>query len=52
MKYLLDNRLGQFTHIVESAVITNAENIEFLLEDGLTKIYNILLNIRDKNRST
>ncbi len=51
MEYSLDNRLEKFIHTVESIVITNAENIEFSLEDGLTKIYNLLLNIRDKNRS-
>ena len=51
MEYLLDNRLDKFVHTVESTVVTTVENIELSLENGLTKIYNLLLNTRDKNKS-
>ena len=51
MEYLLEKRLDQFKNTVESIEITNTENIEFLLEDGLTEIYKLLVGVQKKKRS-
>ena len=51
MEYLLETRLYQFINTVKSAVIVNAENEEILLDDGLVKIFELLLKIRDNNRN-
>jgi D-sedoheptulose 7-phosphate isomerase len=51
MEYLLEKRLDQFKNTVESIEITNTENIGFLLEDGLTEIYKLLVDVQKKKRS-
>ncbi len=51
MEYLLEKRLDQFKNTVESIEITNTENIGFLLEDGLTEIYKLLVGVQKKKRS-
>jgi len=51
MEYLLEKRLEQFKNTVESIEITNTENIGFLLEDGLTEIYKLLVDVQKKKRS-
>jgi len=48
MEYLLEKRLDQFKNTVESIEITNTENIGFLLEDGLTEIYKLLVGVQKK----
>ena len=48
MKYLIKNRLEQFKGTVVSTEISNEENLKFSLEDGLNKIYKLLLNLKNK----
>jgi len=48
VKYLIKNRLEQFKGTVVSTEISNEENLKFSLEDGLNKIYKLLLNLKNK----
>ena len=49
MNFFLEKRLEQFHKAVINTIITNSDNVEFSLESGLTEIYRLLLDIRDKN---
>jgi len=51
MEYLLEKRLEQFKNTVESIEITNTENIEFSLEDDLTEIHKLLVDVQKKERN-
>jgi len=51
MEYLLEKRLEQFKNTVESIEITNTENIEFSLEDDLTEIHKLLVDVQKKKRN-
>ena len=51
MEYLLEKRLDQFKNTVESIEITNTENIEFSLEDDLTEIHKLLVDVQKKERN-
>ena len=51
MEYLLEKRLDQFKNTVESIEITNTENIEFSLEDDLTEIHKLLVDVQKKKRN-
>ena len=48
MPHLLEKRLKQFVNTVHRTDVTNLENLQFLLEDGLIEVYKLLLSIRDK----
>jgi D-sedoheptulose 7-phosphate isomerase len=50
MEYLLEKRINHFTDIAVGTIISDTENFEFLLEDGLVKIYNLLVDIQNENR--
>jgi len=51
MEYLLEKRLEQFKNTVESIEITNTENIEFSLEDDLTEIHKLLVDVQKRERN-
>ena len=51
MEYLLEKRLEQFKNTVESIEITNTKNIEFSLEDDLTEIHKLLVDVQKKKRN-
>ena len=51
MEYLLEKRLEQFKNTVESIEITNTKNIEFSLEDDLTEIHKLLVDVQKRERN-
>ena len=51
MEYLLEKRLEQFKNTVERIEITNTENIEFSLEDDLTEIHKLLVDVQKRERN-
>ena len=51
MEYLLEKRINHFTDIAVGTIISDTENIGFLLEDGLTEIYKLLVGVQKKKRS-
>ena len=52
MKYILTNRIEQFQKTVTSTTVTDSENNEFLLENGLIKSHEILVETQKEKRDT
>ena len=51
MKYLLKNRIDQLEKTIINTEITSIENTEFSLEEGLAKIYKMLLGIKSRGKN-
>ena len=50
MAFTLINRLEQFQQVITGTIVTQEENSEISLEDGLIKVQNILMNIQKEKR--